>query len=77
MIKEGFRCLVHHLFHHRSKNRIRHTITQHNKDTRSQHIIVYHAMVLMAQMDISVQEVRDELASRHIIDHKVKQEKMV
>ena len=39
--------------------------------------LCYHAMVLMAQMDISVEEVRDELASRHIIDHKVKQEKMV
>ena len=38
--------------------------------------LCYHAMVLMAQMDISVEEVRDELASRHIIDHKVKQEKM-
>ena len=39
--------------------------------------LCYHAMVLMAQMDITVEEVRDELASRHIIDHKVKQEKMV
>ena len=38
--------------------------------------LCYHCMVLMAQMDISVEEVRDELASRHIIDHKVKQEKM-
>ena len=38
--------------------------------------LCYHAMVLMAQMNISVEEVRDELASRHIIDHKVKQEKM-
>ena len=39
--------------------------------------LCYHAMVLMVQMGISVEEVRDELASRHIIDHKVKQEKMV
>ena len=38
--------------------------------------LTYHAMVLMAQMGITVEEVRDELASRHIIDHKVKQEKM-
>lgn len=38
--------------------------------------LCYHSMVLMAQMGISVEEVRDELASRHIIDHKVKQEKM-
>ena len=36
----------------------------------------YHAMVLMAQMGISVEDVHRELASRHIIDHKVKQEKM-
>jgi phosphoribosyl-ATP pyrophosphohydrolase/phosphoribosyl-AMP cyclohydrolase len=34
-------------------------------------------MVLMNEMGISLEEVRKELASRHIIDHKVKQEKMV
>ncbi|MBR5452261.1 MAG: bifunctional phosphoribosyl-AMP cyclohydrolase/phosphoribosyl-ATP diphosphatase HisIE [Clostridia bacterium] len=39
--------------------------------------LMYHVMVLMNQMDISVEEVHRELASRHIIDHKVKQEKMV
>jgi len=39
--------------------------------------LTYHLMVLMCQMGITVDEVRDELASRHIIDHKVKQEKMV
>lgn len=38
--------------------------------------LAYHAMVLMAQMGISVEDVHRELASRHIIDHKVKQEKM-
>lgn len=38
--------------------------------------LAYHAMVLMVQMDISVEDVHRELASRHIIDHKVKQEKM-
>ena len=38
--------------------------------------LCYHSMVLMAQMGITVEEVRDELASRHIIDHQVKQEKM-
>lgn len=38
--------------------------------------LAYHAMVLMVQMGISVEDVRRELASRHIIDHKVKQEKM-
>lgn len=38
--------------------------------------LVYHAMVLMVQIGISVEDVHRELASRHIIDHKVKQEKM-
>ena len=39
--------------------------------------LAYHVMVLMIQMGISVEDVHRELASRHIIDHKVKQEKMV
>lgn len=39
--------------------------------------LAYHVMVLMAQMGITVEDVRSELASRHVIDHKVKQEKMV
>ena len=39
--------------------------------------LAYHVLVLMAQMDISVEDIRKELASRHVIDHKVKQEKMV
>ena len=38
--------------------------------------LTYHIMVLMTEMGISLEEVRKELASRHIIDHKVKQEKM-
>ncbi len=38
--------------------------------------LAYHAMVLMVQMGITVDDVRRELASRHVIDHKVKQEKM-
>ena len=38
--------------------------------------LAYHAMVLMVQMGISVEDVHRELASRHIIDRKVKQEKM-
>lgn len=38
--------------------------------------LAYHVLVLMVQMGISVEEIRAELASRHIIDHKVKQEKM-
>ena len=38
--------------------------------------LAYHVMVLMVQMGISVEDVHKELASRHVIDHKVKQEKM-
>ena len=38
--------------------------------------LAYHIMVLMVEMGISVEDVHRELASRHIIDHKVKQEKM-
>ena len=38
--------------------------------------LIYHAMVLMVEMGISVEDVKQELASRHVIDHKVKQEKM-
>ncbi len=38
--------------------------------------LAYHVMVLMCEMGITVEDVHRELASRHIIDHKVKQEKM-
>ena len=38
--------------------------------------LAYHVMVLMLQMGISLEDIHDELASRHVIDHKVKQEKM-
>ena len=38
--------------------------------------LAYHVMVLMVQMGITVEDIRSELASRHVIDHKVKQEKM-
>ena len=38
--------------------------------------LAYHVMVLMTQMGITPEEIHRELASRHIIDHKVKQEKM-
>ena len=38
--------------------------------------LAYHVMVLMVQMGITVEDIRAELASRHVIDHKVKQEKM-
>ena len=38
--------------------------------------LTYHVMVLMLEMGISLEDIRAELASRHVIDHKVKQEKM-
>ena len=38
--------------------------------------LAYHVMVLMIEAGISLEDVRDELASRHVVDHKVKQEKM-
>ena len=38
--------------------------------------LAYHVLVLMAQMGITVEDIREELAGRHVIDHKVKQEKM-
>ena len=38
--------------------------------------LTYHVMVLMLEMGISLEDIRSELASRHVIDHKVKQEKM-
>ena len=39
--------------------------------------LAYHVMVLMVEMGISLEDIHRELASRHVIDHKVKQEKMV
>lgn len=38
--------------------------------------LVYHTLVLMVQMGIDIGDIKKELASRHVIDHKVKQEKM-
>lgn len=38
--------------------------------------LTYHVMVLMVEMGISPQEILEELAKRHVIDHKVKQQKM-
>ena len=38
--------------------------------------LCYHVMVLMVEMGISVEDIHKELASRHVIDKKVKQEKM-
>ncbi len=38
--------------------------------------LAYHVMVLMIEMGISLEDIHRELASRHVIDHKIKQEKM-
>ncbi len=38
--------------------------------------LAYHVLVLMIEMGISIDDITGELASRHVIDHKVKQEKM-
>ena len=38
--------------------------------------LIYHMLVLMAEMDIDIKDIIKELASRHVIDKKVKQEKM-
>ncbi len=38
--------------------------------------LCYHVMVLMVQMGISVEDVTRELEKRHVVDHKVKQERM-
>lgn len=38
--------------------------------------LAYHVMVMMVEMGISLDDVRNELASRHVVDTKVKQEKM-
>lgn len=39
--------------------------------------LMYHVMVLMCQMNITVDDIQKEMASRHVIDTKVKQEKMI
>ena len=39
--------------------------------------LMYHVMVLMIEMGISLDDVKKEMASRHVIDKKVKQEKMI
>ena len=38
--------------------------------------LTYHVMVMMTEMGISIDEIRAELASRHVVDKKIKQEKM-
>ena len=50
----------------------------HDKDETVYEIadLAYHVMVLMIEAGISLEDIHRELASRHVIDHKVKQEKM-
>lgn len=38
--------------------------------------LAYHVMVLMIEAGISLEDIHKELASRHVIDKKIKQEKM-
>jgi len=38
--------------------------------------LIYHVLVLMVEMGISYDDILKELSSRHVVDHKVKQEKM-
>ena len=51
------------------------------KDSREETIyeisdLCYHVLVLMVDMGITVDDIKNELQSRHVIDHKVKQETM-
>ena len=38
--------------------------------------LAYHVMVLMIEAGISMEDIHRELSARHVIDHKIKQEKM-
>ena len=38
--------------------------------------LAYHTMVLMIEAGISLEDIHKELSSHHVIDHKIKQEKM-
>ena len=38
--------------------------------------LTYHVLTLMVEMGISLEDVSQELARRHVVDHKVKQERM-
>lgn len=38
--------------------------------------LTYHVMVLMVQLGITVEDITRELEKRHVVDHKVKQERM-
>ena len=38
--------------------------------------LAYHIMVMMVQQSIELKDITAELAKRHVIDHKIKQERM-
>ena len=38
--------------------------------------LCYHVLVMMVEMGISLEDIHKELASRHVIDKKINQEKM-
>ena len=38
--------------------------------------LAYHVLVLMIELGISVEDITKELEKRHVVDHKVKQERM-
>ena len=38
--------------------------------------LTYHVLVLMVEMGIDIKDITDELAKRHVVDHKVKQQTM-
>ena len=48
----------------------------HNETVFEISDLVYHVLVLMVEMGIDLAEVRQELANRHVVDKKVKQERM-
>lgn len=39
--------------------------------------LYYHTLVLMIEQGVTIQDIKNELSKRHIVDHKIKQEKMV
>ncbi|KPG69920.1 bifunctional phosphoribosyl-AMP cyclohydrolase/phosphoribosyl-ATP diphosphatase HisIE [Enterococcus sp. RIT-PI-f] len=38
--------------------------------------LIYHLLVLLAELDIPFPEIQSELSKRHVVDHKVKQERL-
>ena len=38
--------------------------------------LAYHLMVMMVEQGITLKDITSELSKRHVIDHKIKQERM-